>query len=158
MSTLPCGAAVLAGGVVALACAGNTGTAARQRCALQAQDSVYLASGPVYRDCAVDVPARPLGARPAVNYQPTVDRTATRQCYEAEVEFVVDAQGVPETRTARITRATEPRLGEALLASIAQWRFQPAQKDGAAVRMIVLNKHAIGMALGAPGAVGRNPC
>ena len=158
MRTLRYGGAVSAMGLIVLACAGNTGTAARNRCALSAKDSVYLAGGPVYRECGVDVSAKLLGTPPRPDFQPAVDRNTTRVCLEAEVEFVVDAQGVPEARTARVTRASDPRFGEALLATVPQTRYQPAQKDGAAVRQIVLRKIALGMALAQQGAPRRDPC
>ena len=157
MRTLLYGSAISAVGAIALACAGNTG-AARSRCALAAEDSVYLAGGPVYRDCGVDVKAQALSSLPQLDYQPVIDRSATRQCFEAEVEFVVDPQGVPEARTARVKRATDPKLGEALLAALKQMRYQPAQKDGAAVRQITSTRYRRGFAVSQQGGPRRDPC
>lgn len=104
----------------------------KSSCPLQAQDSVYLAAGPVYRDCAVDRKAEPTAhPRPAFTPNPA------QSCYSAEVEFVVDATGVPEPGTAHVVRSNSRDFAEALTAVVPQLRFQPAMRDGIAVRQIV---------------------
>ena len=129
---------------VMLACAGNPGPSSGERCALAAADTVYLAAGPVYRDCAVDVRARIIGQRASpTDYRPTATPSRGDRCIAAEVQFVVDPQGVPEAGTARVVRADDPALGEALLRVLPQWRYSPAQKDGTAVRQIVRERSAI---------------
>ena len=132
---------------VMIACAGNPGPSSGERCALAAADTVYLATGPVYRDCAVDVRARIIGQRAApTDYRPTATPARGDRCIVAEVQFVVDPQGVPEAGTARVVRADDPGLGEAVLRVLPQWRYSPAQKDGSAVRQIVRERSAIAIA------------
>ena len=50
---------------------------------------------------------------------------------EAVVEFVVDSQG--NVRDATALRHTHPAFGEAAVASVMQWKFQPGKKGGRAV-------------------------
>ncbi|MGH7471598.1 MAG: hypothetical protein ACRENP_26900 [Longimicrobiales bacterium] len=129
---------IAAASVLALACAsggsGGSGSS-RARCRLAPQDSVFLANGPVYRDCAVDARAVLLNPNVAIDYRPTI--TSGSRCYEVQLVFVVDARGIPETQSARVVKATEPNLANAVLASLGQFRYQPAQKEGVPVRQIV---------------------
>lgn len=57
-----------------------------------------------------------------------------------EVEFVVDANGFPETRTARILRTNDQAFAESIMAVLPQWRFEPATLDGVPVRQITMLK------------------
>ena len=50
---------------------------------------------------------------------------------EAVVEFVVDSHG--NVRDATALRHTHPAFGEAAVASVIQWKFQPGRKGGRAV-------------------------
>lgn len=126
-----------AGTLAALACASTGGGsgATREGCGLRASDSVYAATGPVYRDCAVDSKATLLVANQRIDFQPP-PRSATA-CYSAEVEFVVDANGSPEMQTARIVRSTDQSFGQAVLTAVAGWRYKPAEREGHRVRQIV---------------------
>jgi hypothetical protein len=130
-------------GMLALACASGGGSSGNRvsGCRLAAQDSVFLARGPVYRDCAVDVRAVQLNNVP-LDYRPTTVPRGTR-CYEAQLLFVVDTRGVPEVETARVVRASDSGLSEALLRTLPQWRYRPAQKDGVPVRQIVTMRREI---------------
>jgi hypothetical protein len=130
------------------ACASRP-TAGASRCPLTSNDSVFAARGPVYRQCDVDKRARWIN-REAVrtNYRPPPPPVARRGsgtiCYDGELEFVVDERGLPELETARVLRATDPEVGNAVLQSLPQWRFEPAQKGGTPVRQIVKERHIVG--------------
>ena len=50
---------------------------------------------------------------------------------KATVDFVVDAEGA--VRNATALNATHPAIGEAAVAAVSQWKFDPGQKDGGAV-------------------------
>lgn len=128
---------------VAAACSSAaTGTAAdaapaADGCVLAAADTAYAARGPVFRDCAVDQVARAL-AQPRIDWRPRVDRSQRgTRCYTAEVQFVVGRDGQPEMDTARLLRASDSAWGTAVMASLPSWRYEPAMKDGHAVRQIV---------------------
>lgn len=130
---------LMAGFAVALGCASaGGGPAARQaRCGLRAGDSVYAATGPVFRDCAVDRKAGPMSTNSRIDFQPP---RGASLCYSADVEFVVDTVGAPEMRTAHVVRATDASFGRAVLESVANWRYQPAERDGHRVRQIVTDR------------------
>ena len=132
--------------LVVSACASSGGTAGG--CTPMPGDSVYVAATPAYRDCAVDRKARLLTPNVPIDYRaPTQMRSATAQCHNADVEFVVDAMGKPEMHTARVLRATPPEFGEALLATVPQLRYSPAEKAGTAVRQIVRHHRGVAMVL-----------
>lgn len=125
-----------AGLVAALGCAsaGGGSGAHRSGCELRRTDSVFAATGPVFRDCAVDGKASLLVANARIDFQPP---RAVTNCYSAEVEFVVDTNGTPELQTARIVRTTDQSFGQAVLTAVAGWRYKPAERDGHRVRQIV---------------------
>lgn len=122
--------------VGALACASAGGGAAGRKsaCGLRPSDSSFAAAGPVYRDCAVDTKAQAVNPSARIDFQPARGGT---NCYSAEVEFVVNATGFPETNTARVVRANDQSFGEAVLAAVRTLRYQPAIKNGQPVRQIV---------------------
>lgn len=125
-----------------VACAGATTQGSRESCVLTYSDSVYLAGGPVYRGCAVDRRARlePSNVRP--NFEPT-STTVGSTCYSVLIELVVDPTGRPEPETAKVVRTNNDAFAAAVLAIMPQWRYQPARKDGAAVRQIVQERYVI---------------
>mgnify|MGYP005854270789 CR=1 FL=1 len=47
---------------------------------------------------------------------------------DAMIEFIIDAQG--RAQLPKVIRATNPELGWAAATAVAQWRFEPAEKDG----------------------------
>jgi TonB family protein len=53
----------------------------------------------------------------------------------AEVRFLVSPGGVAEQ--AVVVKATRPEFGQALLAMLDKWKFQPAMKDGKPTRAIL---------------------
>lgn len=142
--------------VLLLACSGATRTAGRAECMLSSADSIFLAGGPVYRDCAVDERAtRQQGSAPPIDIRPPSPGTLGTQCYFVELEFVVDTNGVPEVKTARVRRSTDVQYTDAVLATLPRWRYSPAKKDGVPVRQIVREQSAkaITVAVVRPGEV-----
>jgi hypothetical protein len=125
--------------VGACASSGAKTTAHRADCGLSDADAVFAVGGPVYHDCAVDRAAH-VTANVQSDYRPTPSRTT---CYSADVEFVVDTAGKPETRTARVIRTNDQQFAESLLASLARWKYDPASRDGRLVRQIVVTHQAI---------------
>lgn len=111
------------------------------RCPFRQQDSVFVAGGPVYRACAVKTKAVLLTKDIGPDFRPTVTGNT---CYSAEVEFVVDARGIPETRTARVVRTTNQAFAESVLSVLPRWRFEPAKLDGVPVRQIVVDRQSVG--------------
>lgn len=63
-------------------------------------------------------------------------------CLSAEVEFVVDAAGVPEFGSQRVVRATTRAFGEAVLAMVPRLKYEPARLAGAPVRQIVTEQRS----------------
>jgi len=63
-------------------------------------------------------------------------------CYSADLEFVVDSTGRPETSTARVVRANDSNYAQAVLATVPSWRYEPASRDGMPVRQIVTSHQA----------------
>jgi hypothetical protein len=110
-------------------------------CPSAERDSVFAAAGPVYRDCAVDVRAKNL-TRPRLDYRPT-SPPRNGACYSAEIEFVVNAKGVPETNTARVVYTNDQGLAEATIASLSGWRYEPARLGDVPVRQIVTEKNSM---------------
>lgn len=132
-------------------------------CPSMPQDSLYAAGGPVYRECAVSTKARPLPTDARPNFTPA---SGGKDCYSAEVEFVIDANGYPETRTARVLRSNDNAFAESIMATLPQWRFEPATVDGTPVRQITTTRHTAqvrrvavpsGSSPSAAAAAGRRP-
>jgi hypothetical protein len=145
--------AVVATALLATACASASGSASggashsearHAACQLRRQDSLFLAVGPVYRDCAVDRQASLQGAAINPQFQPT---SMALNCYVAEVEFVVTAAGQPEANTVRVTRTNDRAFGDAVRDIVPRLRYEPAMRDGVAVRQIVLEKRMVQTAI-----------
>jgi hypothetical protein len=148
-------AVALAGGVLLGACASAGGPAGaggrHSSCPLPAQDSVYLAAGPVYRDCAVDRKAEVVA-----DLRPDFRPSPGQLCYDAEVEFVVDPRGLPEVATARLIHSNNLEFADAVRALVPRLKFRPAVRDGSAVRQIVTLKKVVqGITMMAP--IGSTP-
>lgn len=155
--TATIGAVLLAAISIACTGAGRTPASRLAACGLADSDSAFLRTGMVYRDCAVDRRARLLTTNIHPDYRPTPPRT---MCYSADLEFVVDASGSPETRTARVVRTNDQGYAESLVATLGSWTYQPAMKDAAPVRQIVIEHQfmAIMVAIvraGSPPPIGR---
>ena len=138
---------VLPAGFLVAACSSATTGSSGDGCMIAAEDSVYLRQGNVYRDCAVDRRARLLTPNVRVDYQPSSRPRAGTVCYFAHLQFVVNANGIPEISTASITRTNEQRFAEAALASLPSWRYEPALKDGEPVRQIVSERKIMALSV-----------
>jgi hypothetical protein len=108
---------------------------------------VFIAGGPLFRECGVDTPARavetPFDYRPSVRMEPRPQAGVT--CYEAEIRFVVGLDGRPEPETIQLIRANNPALGQSLVRSVATWRYSPARLQGMPVRQIVTERRGVGV-------------
>ena len=135
-------------GLLASACAHAGDGSPREDCVLAPSDSVFLRTGPVFRDCAVDKRARLLEPSVRIDYRPNVTpRPGSTDCYHAEVLLVVNPDGSPEVGTARLERTNEAGFGQAVLASIPNWRYEPAEKSGQSVRQIVRERRVFAVAV-----------
>jgi hypothetical protein len=131
----------------AAACAStSSGVASQGACSLEPGDTVFLKGGPVYRDCAVDQHAVAIDRSALPNFTPPPP-AGGRACYSAEVEFVVDTEGMPETETAILLHASNPDYGVAAVAVLSRWRYKPAILHGVPVRQIVREKESLGIAV-----------
>lgn len=128
--------------VAGCASASNGAQAKAARCVPADRDTVFAAAGPVYRDCAVDVRARNV-TRSRVDYRPSSTSLPRSACYSAELEFVVNTKGVPETNTAHVVHSNEQGFADAVLASLSGWEYEPARLGDVAVRQIVSEKAAM---------------
>lgn len=145
----------------AAACASSSAVdrKAGQPCLLSSADSAYVSGGPLYRECAVDTPARVLSNQ--LNYNPSI-RPSTRSragvtCYEAEVKFVVGADGRPEPETVRLVRTNDTVLGQSLVQSVPGWRYSPARHGGVPVRQIVNERRTIALAVTVTSSTSGGP-
>lgn len=137
------------------ACSTRREASAGSPCVLTDSDMVSGVA-PVYRECGVDRKAR-LTQNAPVDYRPAIVARSPSQadmCYIAEVEFVVDTEGVPERPTIRLIRATDPAYGNAVLGTVSKWRYAPALKEDLPVRQLVRERRT--MAVGAAPTVA-NP-
>ena len=137
--------------------AGGGAQAARadtKACDRADQDSSSYAHVPLYRECAVDVKARPRvnGARPEF----TPART-DGGCYFVAIEVVVDSSGVPEPGTARVLRTNDSMFATAVLSTVPSYGFSPARIGGAAVRQIFLLSMAMTTYVSKSGATPIGP-
>ena len=147
---LPVGAAVV---LLCAACASAPAAGARDSCVLEARDSVFLARGPVFRDCAVDRKAKLVASSARPDFRPSMDRTPQlgTTCYSAEVRLVVTPEGTVEPGSFRLVTATSPAFGQAVLESVPAWRYRPAQLDGKPVRQIVQEKQMVAIRVSVEG-------
>lgn len=74
------------------------------------------------------------GARAAYAPLPEIPDDLRNNVFETEAiaHFVVERDGTTEVSLTRPT--TSPRLNEVLLETLRQWQFEPAEKNGAAIR------------------------
>jgi hypothetical protein len=134
---------VLSIAAVAGACASAPSGAHRASCVLAPGDSVFLIGGPAYRDCAVEHRAVVVDRSANPEFRPSSPPPGGRACYSAEVEFVVDPAGAPETGHAIVLHTNNPEFAQAFVAALARWRYRPATIQGVPVRQIVIEKQAI---------------
>lgn len=126
--------------LVTAACTSAKSATRPEACSLTPRDSAYLATGPVYRACEVDKPATVAQAVTTFSFQPTPGRTT---CYTAELEFVVDTLGSPEVGTVHVVSALDRDFAATIIATLRDWRYDPAQLGGHPVRQIVTTTHRL---------------
>ncbi len=114
------------------------------RCTGETPDSAWLAAGPVYRDCEVDRKASLRGSPPKPQLSAGA-RLPNKECYHAGFEFVVDTSGVPELGTVRPHPRNDQFLEDAVRAQLPQLRYEPARRDGLAVRQLVVFEQSVGV-------------
>ena len=103
-------------------------------------DSLWLAAGPVYRDCEVDRKAELRGNAPRLNYTPPLDGP---RCRQVELEFVVDTLGQPELSTLRTRSANAPSFEDAVREVVPSLHYLPARLADRPVRQLVVYKEGI---------------
>ena len=130
--------------LVYAACAGATAGGPQTACLLAPADSVYLRFGPVYRECAVDQHARLLRSPQRLDFRPP---PGGKTCYNAEIEFVVDTAGIPQTDTVKVIRSNDPSYLDAVLRVLPSWRYQAARLNGQPVRQIIRAKQDMAVRL-----------
>lgn len=109
-----------------------------RRCTGEAPDSALMAAGPIYRDCEVDKPARRRGGEPRLSMSTTPNQAPRDDCYEVQLEFVVDTTGKPEQSTVIVRRSDMREMLEAVRQTVPELHYEPAQKDGKRVRQVVI--------------------
>ncbi len=136
-----------------LGCGAATRGSARADCALAAADSALLRAGPVYTACTVDRPARELQA-PVQFPTSAGPRQPSQSCMVAEVQFVVDTDGRPEPGTIRVLRTDDDDWARALVASVPDWTYEPAQRGAQPVRQLVRIKKGLAVVAVRRGELG----
>jgi hypothetical protein len=106
-------------------------------CTIESLDSTVYKSGTTYRDCDVDVPAKLITAP-----KPKVALQHDPACVFVELEFAVDEEGHPVKATARALKGNSRNFTRLTLATLADWIYAPAMKDGMAVRQAVRSRVA----------------
>jgi hypothetical protein len=130
---------VFVGAIAALTACASAGP--KTRCAITAQDSVFLGGEPVYEDCAVDKQAKLATTDVHPDFRPAT--LPPSGCFFANVQFVVDTAGRPEPRTARLLSTNSDDYAQAVLATLPKIRYQPARIADRPVRQIVTEKSKV---------------
>lgn len=108
---------------------------------LQREYALPITSGGAevpYLESQVQAPARVAGRPRSPNVSDAMRRAGLRDgLYEVVTEFVVDAQGRPESSTLRIVRSTARELEAPVRDDVRTLRFTPATLGGIPVRQVV---------------------
>ena len=115
------------------ALAASTGTPLARACDHADQDTSHYLHTPLYRACAVSVKARAIANDVRPEYRPS---GRDRSCFSAVIQVAVDTAGFPESRTARVIRASDPGFAAAVLAVVPAMRFEPARLGERRVRQL----------------------
>jgi protein TonB len=83
----------------------------------------------------VEKPATPRNGNPSPKYPSLLE--SSRVQGDVLVQFVVDTLGVADMSTFKVLDATNELFAESTRASLAKWRFFPAEAGGRKVRQIV---------------------
>ena len=110
-----------------------TGTPLARACDHADQDTSDYLHTPLYRACAVSVKARAIANDVRPEYSPS---GRDRSCFSAIIQVAVDTVGLPESRTARVVRASDPGFATAVLAIVPAMRFEPARLGARPVRQL----------------------
>jgi hypothetical protein len=113
--------------------AATTGTPLARACDHGDQDTSHYLHTPLFRACAVSVKARPIANDVRPDFRPS---GRDRSCFAAVIQVAVDTAGFPESRTARVVRATDPGFAAAVLAIVPAMRFEPARLGERPVRQL----------------------
>jgi hypothetical protein len=105
----------------------------RRSCDRSDQDSTALFHSPLYRTCAVDVPARVVEQKLQPNFR---WEARTFACYSALIIVAVDTTGMPEVETAHIQRYSNYEFAQSMLDVVGGFRFEPARLGDAHVRQL----------------------
>jgi hypothetical protein len=111
----------------------STGTPLARACDHADQDTTHYLHTPLYRACAVSVKARAIANDVRPDYRPS---GRDRSCFSAIIQVAVDTAGLPESRTARVVRASDPGFAAAVLAVVPAMRFEPARLGEHRVRQL----------------------
>ena len=125
----------------------NGGSAQQQGCALAPGDSVYLKGRPVYRECAVEQRATAIDRTAHPELHLSSPPPGGHACYSAEIEFVVDEQGIPEIETATVLHTNNEEFARATMTAISRWHYKPALLRGSPVRQIVREQQKVSVEL-----------
>jgi hypothetical protein len=111
----------------------STGTLLARACDHADQDTSHYLHTPLYRACAVSVKALAIANDVRPEYRPS---GRDRSCFSAIIQVAVDTAGLPESRTARVVRASDPGFAAAVLAIVPAMRFEPARLGEHRVRQL----------------------
>jgi len=127
------------------------------KCIGDPPDSTLTAAGPVYRNCEVDTPAKPLTKTLKPNWGTMPLSLPVGRCLVAGFTFVIDTLGVPEENTIRPQPHNSPEVEEVVLDLVKRWRFEPATLEGRAVRQFSIYRTAFGSYSMPSGRSGGSP-
>lgn len=113
------------------------------RCAGGVADSLWLAGGPVYRDCEVDTRAKQRNSDPDLDPSILKGTRSNLKCLSVELEFVVDTTGRVELTTVRPRSSESPALEKAIIATLARLRFTAARLADRSVRQLVVYTRSV---------------
>ena len=119
---------------------GNVSVSKRGDCELRPQDITLADGATAYRDCAVDTRAQLANAELQPDFQPP---TGVTGCFSADIAYVVDAAGLVETKNAHVDHTNNQTFAESVIALLPKLRFDPAKRDGHAVRQLYLDRRSV---------------
>ena len=143
---------------ITLVCLASPGSAQQRsvRCSGTPIDPLVVV-GPVYRDCDVDRPAQLRGSPPLPVWTPRGADLVDGRCLKAEFQFVVDTLGAPDLSTLQAITASHAGYAEAVRATLAGLRHEPARLEGRPVRQIVVYRQSMVVRVSTSGQRGVRP-
>lgn len=122
-------------------------------------DSTWLAAGPVYRDCEVDTAARQKDEGPRYQNTRFVGLRVDKPCLRIKLDVVVEANGRVNRDLVNVVSSDHRVMTEETLKTLGGLRYDPAMKDGQAVRQLARYERSVrleGVTI-AVGPAGRPP-